>query len=79
MTTQRPWQSRTQIVNFVSAIGALALMFGLEISPEQQAAVVTVVLLVVNVINMYLRTVSTKTITLKASEDPVEADPPTGV
>lgn len=66
-------------MNFVSAIGALALMFGLEISPEQQAAVVTVVLLVVNIVNMYLRTVSTKTITLKALEDPVETDPPTGV
>ena len=79
METERPWQSRTQWVNFISAVAAIILMFGFELGPEQQAAIVTVILLVVNAANMYLRTDSTKVVTWKAPQDPVETDPPTGV
>lgn len=77
MQTQRPWQSRTMWVNLISGIAALAVVFGLDfgLDAERQTEIVAGIMAVVNVINMYLRPLSTTPITLSPPED----EPPTGI
>lgn len=80
MTTERPWQSRTMWVNFVSGAAALSVVFGFDLGldAETQARAVAAIMFFVNFINMILRKISTKQITMKPV-DHVETDPPTGV
>ena len=67
METKRWWQSRTMWVNFISSVVGFATVFGLDlgITPEQQLELVGGIMVVVNAVNAWLRTHSTKKITLK--------------
>lgn len=78
METERPWHSRTMWVNLIAGVGSVALIFGVDLGldGEAQAAIVG---LIMSLVNIYLRYDSTKAITFKASPDPIETDPPTGV
>ncbi len=80
MTTQRPWQSRTMWVNLVSGFAALASVVGvgdaLHLDEATQIKIVGGIMAVVNVVNMYLRPLSTTPITMKPEEDD---EPPTGI
>lgn len=77
MTTQRPWQSRTMWVNLLSGIAAVAVVFGFDFGLDEtkQTEIVAGIMAVVNVVNMYLRPISTTPITMKPSDD----EPPTGI
>lgn len=78
METQRWWQSRTIWVNLISGIIGAATVFGidLDMTPEAQLELVAGIMIAVNTVNGYLRTVSTKAITTKPPE---EGEPPTGI
>lgn len=78
MATQRPWQSRTMWINLLSGIAAVSVVFGFDFGLDEtkQTEIVAGIMAVVNVVNMYLRPVSTTPITMKA---PDEGEPPTGI
>lgn len=78
MQTERPWQSRTMWVNLISGIVALVTVFGVDLNmtPEAQLELVAGIMVVVNAINGYLRSASTKTIAWKK---PPDGEPPTGI
>lgn len=67
MENQRPWQSRTMWVNFVAGLAAIAVLFGvdLDLDAETQTRLVAGIMVVVNAVNIVLRKVSTKKITMK--------------
>ncbi len=67
METERPWQSRTMWVNFVTGLAAIAVLFGadFELDAETQTRLVAGIMVVVNFVNIVLRKISTKKITMK--------------
>lgn len=50
---------RMLVVNAISLLAALLLMFGVEMSAEQQAEIATGMLALINVANMGLRAITT--------------------
>jgi len=54
------YESKTMWVNILSAVGAVALVVGVEISAENQAEIVAGILAAVNVVNIVLRKVTDK-------------------
>jgi len=63
MTDEKPWYgSRTILANAIGGITALLAIFGLDLSPEAQTQVATLVMLLTNLVNIGLRFVTTKPI-----------------
>lgn len=70
MTDDKPWYgSRTILLNAIGGIAALAAIFGLELPPEAQAQLATLIMLATNLANIALRFITTKPIRKKAKGD----------
>lgn len=50
---------RTIIANVIALLASIALMFGLEVTPEQQAELGTGLATLITVVNMILRSITT--------------------
>lgn len=67
METERPWQSRTMWKSLIATVIGIATVFGIDfgITPEQQVELLGAVMIVVGALSAWLRTHSTKKITMK--------------
>ena len=63
------WESKIFWTNIVSVGATLGVAFGLDLTPEDQTTIVTAALAIVSMVNLGLRLVTKKSVTLTKKKE----------